>query len=56
MFSKELLNQGLPIVSKEALADPGAPVFSASPRGVKAKRRSPRSVRIPRLASVRISR
>ena len=42
----------------DALRDdaPGAPVFNASPRGVSANRCWLSSVRIPRLASVRIRR
>jgi hypothetical protein len=39
-----------------ARAEPGAPVLSASPKGVKAKRCDASSVSMPRLASVHMSR
>ena len=53
--SQALENARLPPKSRVALAEPSAPVFSASPNAVKAKRCSVRSVRRPMLAKVRIN-
>ena len=49
-------NHWLPNAISVARAEPGAPVLSASPKGVSANRCASRSVRMPRLARVRISR
>lgn len=49
-------HQSLAMVRMEARAEPGAPVLSASPKGVRAKRRPELSVRMPRSASERIHR
>ena len=57
MISSQLCqNAGPQNASNVDRAEPGAPVFSASPSGVSANRCPSRSVRMPRPASVRIRR
>ena len=54
--AKALRNVGPPIARTVARAAPGASLFSAAPRGVRAKRSPVSCVRMPRLASVRMNR
>ena len=57
MISSQLCqNAGPQNAIKVARAEPGAPVLSASPNGVSAKRCASRSVRIPKPANVRMRR